>query len=512
MRSVSSSFLRCFSFLTPLRRRRHHPTARTPAACAFVLTATVIFVFGAFAARGQSAQTGPASEGAHRSTVAAGLDPSPVSIDPLGLQMNLPLGASVAVEKFGDRTAANISDNPAMPTWSLRIQAMTSTLQNPTPAAQIEDLLRELRSNNERFTALTNEPVRISGLDGHLCYLKRTAPSGEQYISGWLLLPIAEREMMVLSLQTLPDYFEQLRPTIDASFQTISLRSLEEIAAERKTRLEAGQAFLQSITPEQLKSLVGLKQLTRIYRPASTQTGAPTELGYSLLEVLEAKKGQLNPERHEASYDADARQLGLMVKVHGRVVVDADRNIYYDSLAMYWMAWDQSEEAWSVLGTHRQGDATQTEAETGVRNAALPGTAPRLTVIKADNATNYREPHEWLVPDVYMSQPIGWLLSQLLPKDITAPQEYSYYTYNFASRTPHVSQRLDIWAPARDGSDTFTLTTRLSSDAAPVTAIYTRSGDLVRRIHSNGVITEPVALEELRRLWRAAGLQLGGSN
>jgi hypothetical protein len=325
------------------------------------------------------------------------------------------------------------------------------------------------------------------------------------------VLPTSERTFLVFAIQTLPEYFEQLRPVLEASFNSVAIRSAEQLANEKLQRLDVARNFLGSLTPQKLRSLIGLNQWTRIYQPASASM-PETEKGYSVIDVSEAKRGVLDPAKDEKNYTGIENKLGLLVKVQGRLLIDPQRNIVYDSIAMYWMAWDQSEEAWSVRGTKRQGEAEQTEAETGVRTAELSGNPPRLSVILARNVSDTREPSEWAVPDVYLSQPISWLLSRVLPRDITSPQQYSWYFYSYAGAKSQMTLRLDTWEPTSDGSDTFTLTTRMSSDTLPVVSVYRKDGSLLRRTHGDGVITETTTLEDLRRIWKSKNLPMGSKS
>ena len=442
--------------------------------------------------------------------IAQGLEPVPFNAEALGLSINFPAGSNVVAERVENSLVLAVADDPSTPTWNLRIQQMLSTVATATAITHVEDLLRDIEASKQQHEVITNEPVNISGIMGHRCFVKRFGPQNQAYVSGWLILPNGPRSFLVFSLQTLPEHLPRLRPILDASFNTIVLQNTEELASLRKGRLDAGQAVLASITREQLESLVGLNHWYRIHSPGPANGAPPMERGYSSFEVVAAKKGALNPSKAEKSYTPDEHKPGIMVRVRGRIVINAERGVYYDSAAYYWMSWDQSEEAWSILGTHRQGEAEQSEAETAVRTAYAPGSPPpRLKVIKSDNSTNAREPFDWEVPEIYMSQVVHWLLARLLPKDDAGPREFSAYFYNFTNARPQVSQRLDIWEPARDGTGNFKLTTRLTSDSQPSVSYYDSEGALVRRVHPDGTLTEPSTPEELRKLWKSKGLQVG---
>lgn len=441
-----------------------------------------------------------------------GLNPEPFTAESIGLKINLPLGVHVTPgEKVDGKLTLMVSDRPEAPTWSMRIQEMGTGDENSTAAGEVEELLEQYRANLQAHKVIANQAVTYAGRDGHLCYVERSSEQGQAYITGWLVLRTGPDVFMVFAMQTLPDHLPRLRQALEASFATIELRDLEEIASERVSRLEAGSAFIESLTPQRLRELVGQSQWHRIYRPAGAGAaagGAEQEIGYSLVEVLEAKRGAINEGRAEANYSASEQQTGLMVRVRARIVVDAQRKDFYDSFASYWMAWDQSEEAWSVNGTRRQGDAEKSESESGIREPRATGSPrPRLTVIKRTDNTD-PVPYEWEVPEHYLSQALGWVAGRLMPREADQSRTYAYYAFASSNLAPKLYQRLDEWGRAPDGSDRWILTTRFTADSPPFTSIYDSSGKLVQRTHADGSVTEPITLEALTKLWTAKGLHV----
>jgi YD repeat-containing protein len=134
-----------------------------------------------------------------------------------------------------------------------------------------------------------------------------------------------------------------------------------------------------------------------------------------------------------------------------------------------------------------------------------------LSVIKT---TTTAEPvsNQWEVPEVYLSQALGWIIGKILPRDAKAaaePQEYAWYYYVASSMKPKVYQRMDKWERTSDGS--FMLTTYLSPETPPYTSTYDKDGNLIRRVHGDGSVTEPIELEELRKIWKAKGLPVSAN-
>ncbi len=431
------------------------------------------------------------------------LDPTPLDIESLNLRFNPPKGSNTVAENLNGQIVVTLSDSPKSPTWTMRLQTMKSSLPKPTAAGQIDDLLKELDRAKTPYRVVANEAHTAGGLTGQMCYLERTTKDGQSVVTGWLVLPIAPTEFMVFAMQTVPDNFNLMRSVWESCFATLDMRTQAQVAESRNARVQNGQELLATMTPERLRSLVGQKQWTRISKPGATGTGG-TEIGCALIEILAAKRGSLNPAKDETKYNATEREDGLLVRVQGRYIVDATRKVFYDSIALYWMAWDQSDEAWSVRGTQRQGEAEISEAETGLRSAASTGQPrPTLTVVKSTGTT---EPvsSEWEVPDVYLSQALGWIVGRLMPRDATEPKEYGWYFYVTSSMKPKVYQRVDKWERTSEGN--FTLTTYLTPETPPFTTTYDSKGNLIRRVHGDGSITEPIDITELRKIWKAKGL------
>jgi hypothetical protein len=430
-----------------------------------------------------------------------GLAQTPLVIDELGLLINLPADASVVAERVDETLSIAVRDPADPPTWTMRIQRMTSSLAQPSAAGQILDHLETLKASKEVFKMIANREVDYGGALGQLCFIEKRA-NDEPLIFGWLVITTGPRQFLVFSINALPSRFDRLKPLLESSFATISLRAAGEIDAERKTRIDAATQLLAGLTPAGLRSQVGVTQWFRIYIPA-TEKQREIERGYSCLSVFEAGKDALDIKNSPDL--ATGSEKGMLVQLRGRLV-NPEATVYYDSEARYWMAWDQSEEQWSIVGTQRQGEAEATESELGVRSKATPGAAPRITVQKVDHATNTSEPHDWDVPEAYLSQALGWVLPRLMPRDATSPREFGFYFYNFANSRPQISLRSDLWEPLNDGG--FRMTTKLTSDSPPTISMYAADGTLIRRMFADGSITEPTTLEDLRRIWKAKGLSV----
>lgn len=415
--------------------------------------------------------------------------------------------SQILSDRAGGQLVVTLQDPALTPGWSITIQHMVVT-PGATAEGQIQQHLESLDAAGHPFELIENRAVIAGNVRGQLCYIRQSAggDDGEAIVAGWLILPAGPDVMLVFSILAMPEELPFLRNQLEAAFGTINLQSAAEVSLLRRSRVENGRALLEGITAERLRPLIGTHQWSRIYRV--DQEGHEHEVGYTLLEVYEAKRGALNPKRPESSYSAAEKQDGIMVRLQGRVIGDVQRRVFYDSIALYWMAWDQSEEAWSVRGTQRQGQAQRSESETGVRVAASAGhPIPTLQVIRQRSSDYQRDPYEWSVPDVYLSQALAAVLGRLMPRDVGASGEYSYYFYNFSHSVPQLTQRTDRWEV--DDRGRWKLTTRLSVDTPPIVSLYSATGEFLETRRPDGSVTVPTSIERIRQIWLSKGLPIG---
>ncbi len=433
------------------------------------------------------------------------LDPTPLIARSLGLEMHIPHKARVQPQRTDKGISIVISEDSDNPRWSMRVQQMASSLLEPTAEGEVDDHLASLEANRANFKLLSRRALTISGEDAHECYIRQVAANDEPYVSGWLIISNGPGTFLVISSLTLPHVLPDVQPLFDACFKTIKLKTLEERSRATLAQMVNGQKLLERVDESTLRKMLGETMHLRTYLPASaTQDGAEREVGWSTIEIYEAKRGAVNPQRIEFDYDATEHDVGLMVHVTAQMVEQrSEPHIYNDIEAFYWLSWDQQTEQWSVRATRRQGDASVSSAETGLRMPPDGPTEAMLFVSKQNDDTRLAQPSQWNVPPVYLSQALRWLLPMLMPRDIDQPVEYGWYFYDFTAPAPALSRRLDRWEPA---GNRWKLTTTMSTDAAPTESLYANDGSLIQQKIATGAITEQMPLEQIQRIWRTKGL------
>lgn len=434
------------------------------------------------------------------------IEDKPITIEELGVKIQPPKRVTVSRVVGADGfPMITISEASPMPLWQMRVSAMLPTIERPTPEKLIQDHVSKLEESGQKLTVLASKEVMVGDVAGWKAYLVDPG-ADDPLVNGYLIAPGKGPPFIVISFVCPLSDFARVRPTLDQSLDSVTLVSPIEIAKQREDLLKAGAAMLKSFDAAKLKKLVGIDQWFRLYRPAAGVSG-DMEIGVSHFTVKEGMRGELNIEREQKEFDAGERKVGLLLTVQARVVVDVDREIYFDTLNLYWMAWDGSEEAWSIVASQRQKSASRSEAETGYRVArSIDEPADVLHVINSGIDGAKRDPKEWKLPEYYISQPLGWLLGHLLSSNNVPAGTFTYYTYD--SALGNVSLREDKWDPNGEGTGRPTLITRPTANAEPFTATYDRNGNLIQRTKRDGSVTVPTTPDEIRRIWELKGLKL----
>ncbi|MHC4127016.1 MAG: hypothetical protein ACYTF2_10710 [Planctomycetota bacterium] len=429
----------------------------------------------------------------------SGLDPDPLAAEPIGLRMHLPAGAAVLAQVADGTVSYAITGGENSP-WSMRIAPLNPAVPEPSPEALLAERIDAVKATGRSHRVIASGPFTSGGVQGRILYLEQTLDDQQQLVNGWLILPTSSRTFLVFAFLTTAEHFPRIRSVLEASFSTIELRSQAELLDERQAQLERGRAIVGTFTPQRLREALGERRWYRLYRPAPPgQPAGITEVGFMNLRCVEAPRGQLTPERSPQSYSGLEAERGLMVLLEARVIIDADNSHYLDLDGRYWLDWDRSSEAWSIRQTRRQGQASKTTAETGVRNLA------DLEVIHSQKEQFTRDPTRWSVPDTaFLSQPEVLLLGSLLPRDGSVSGGAVFYYYD--TRRQQLTQRLDRWAAAGDGTGHWLLTSQPMLDVATITQRFDASGTRVERIDADGTVTRRIDPADLRRLWQSKGL------
>ncbi len=421
----------------------------------------------------------------------------------IGIQFQIPAETLLTGQNQpGQAPFILLRDGGDDPLWSLRLEAIASE------AGNTRDLLVELlglnRAEDAEIELLEQSQITSGKEVTEIAWILEPAVSGMPELAfGWYVMPLRAQEWLVGTAITMPRDQPIAKNEIEAIFKTIRARDLAMIQLDRENQLSKGQELLKTITEEKLRDLAGTSQLYRLYR---SQDGITQEVGYNLQSVTIGVQGQTKRDRPPERYSETEKEEGLLVKEHGRFVIDASRGIYVDILALKWMSWDMERESWSMISTRRQGELLTTETEIGFRIEPMIGSPrPQLHVIRQDLEIDLRQPFEWDLPETWLPRPLSHQLSRLVDD---APGTYAFYGYDHAGAMPNIRIRTDSWEldPAMPGRKI--LESRIGDQAIPTRSVFGQDGSLIRQIQPDGTIIEPSTAEQIRRFWDEAGLRM----
>ena len=440
-----------------------------------------------------------------------------MTLEGQALSIRPPAGAVVARERTGETVNLVMADRKDDPRWRVRIQSLEADPSTPTSKAIAQDHLNRLQTAGEPFEILAFEPARWGGTKGDLLVVEQTLPDESRTVNGWLVLPRGDLLFTVITLATTREHVLDARAALESSLATLTLTDMEKVYDQRAAMLSAGEAFIRTLTPEKLRTLVGLDEWFRLYRPGAE--GAPErELGYVHLRVVEGLQGELEPSRRREDLRGDEAEPGLMLIARARGLTKEDGSELLDIEARYWMAWDRSSEAWSSRSTERKGRSMRSFAQTGVRPPARGGQPPTLTVlsVRTDLGRDHHKPSQmWDLPRAsYLSVPEAMLLGWLLPRDKAEPSEYAFFAFD--TKEARLPIRLETWSPiladpASDGlrsGGRWELVTRPAMDEAASRQVFDDKGR-VRLVDADGAHSERTTLPALLQLWKSKGLPTG---
>ena len=430
-----------------------------------------------------------------------GLAEVPLEAELLGFRMRVPAGTAVRVER-SPTTSYLLSEGAEEPTWRIRATALRASRAETTALSQCQAYLVDLEKRSQKYEVLASEARAIAGGDAHLLYLTIPLEQGGNGISGTLVVPQGPENYLVFSILALEADFAKTRALLDRAFATIALIDTTAASRERAELLGAGAALFTRITPESLRAAATRDALWyRMTRP--DESGKAKDFGYMSVRVREGARGEVDASRDVRGLAGPDAEKGLLAIVNARVVVNDDPTHTMDVESRYFMTYDRASEAWSIRSTQRHKRAERSSAQTGVRAAPTAG-APRplLRVITASKDGMTREPQEWPLPPVYLSQAELIVLGELLPRDENTPR-VEFMDYAFDQRDEKLPQRRELWTRSDAG---WRLETRIGSSPAPLVQEFDREGRRVRRIDPDGTVTELIDVAELRTLWKSKGL------
>ncbi len=438
-------------------------------------------------------------------TGAVELIDEPVNIISLGLSMRLPVGAGYETTRMtGAKAAFNMVAADQL--WTLALHNPSSEDDSLTTVGVADHLLEQLARANATTGAtetvlFRNDELRINGKPASRFYVKVTpALRKDPIVTGYTIFWTAPGEFAIFQFDCKADDYDTARPEYETVMATAVFRDPQVVAQERVAGIDAANALFGALTPEDLNQLLATPhvQFYRTYMPVQGGArGESQEIGYQRVEMRTGYRGDLDPNKPRNRWGRADKDPGFIVRVTGRQLQD---QMLIDVDAIYFLSQDRQEEVWRVVMEAHQDNQREAWLETG---AHLNGTI-KVSVTQGSQPTQSKQ---WKTPpDAYISQVEHLILGRLLVSrgDVGA---YNFYYYN--AQMSDLLLRRDVLEPIQSrGPEKWRLTSKNAENLPESVKTYDARGNLLRVEEANGVIKEPIALDQLRRLWRSKGLPL----
>lgn len=457
------------------------------------------------------------AQGAGPSSVIMADDP--VALDPVGLEFDIPQGASAFRADRGDTPTIEVS--PMLGHWFMVVQApqrrtvrssdAQGTVGGNLPVDDLTDRILENLRGSYRVDRASTEAIesraRVLLRETGLAVAGRPAsrffvafPEGDrERIRMYTLVDAGAGQMVSFDLMCDPADEREARIAYLAMLASAQFSGNTEVAVARALALETTEALIASLN--QADYVRALEQVNNRWDRLSVPSGTglemdDSELGYRRIRAWKGKRGEINPEHSQRSWSQDDHAEGYLVRLDGRMVERSAGGTWtlIDTRIICFMTPDREQEAWTATTTFRQGEQDPVvNTEFGVR------VGDKMTVARRGSVSNTLQPV--VPPRGYVNQVEFYLLPQLL---VSQRAETSYGVYAYASGDTNVRYRQFDLEPGT-GQAAWELSTELG-DQARSTSLYTAQGEFLGSERGDDSRWTPSSREDLLELWNRKGL------
>jgi len=408
----------------------------------------------------------------------------------VGINVDLPVKA-VVVGTSIQPPYCLISSGKSSIQWNLRIEKRP----NPTgltPNEFVAEATKSVKTPEGTITLFdTGLPVESS--IGWWTVLHHTKQQNQSII-GRFALPAKGKQMILATLIT---NAEGWRFGKDLFIQTLlSIEPLDPavLLYGKLAALDAGSAFLASLSQESLRRMDGFQEWRRIQ--SIEDDGAKRDIGYAFVAVtLGTIQDIEKPNRTSSNVDA----TGIIVKFQSRLVPNLETGVVSDTDATYWMSWDGQDERWSSKTTRWVDEINATTSETGLCNRPQLG-APKskLLVVTQDLTTSLVEPpFEIEIQHPWLPRALTWITGPLF-SSVGTSTKYRWWCYDNIG-TQKAMTRSDSLTILPD--NTFTLSTQFGENTEDATSLFGHDGKLIQQTVQDDVVVTGSTREALTKIW-----------
>ncbi len=437
------------------------------------------------------------------------LQRDPISIDSIGLSINLPIDARAETVRIGSSTSTGIVLPADLGTITIKEQR---TSNEDLTSIQAINAIRDQLLAVPGSSLISEHPtLRVGIWSGHRFYVRIKNPSagGRDLFRGITIFGHKPKTFLVydFSLEGTEEQFKIARILYETSIGTMDLQEMSSQSLKRVAGFQSTNALLEQLTIEDYDAaLTGKKdeRWERLYTtaPSGDEMDA-TEHGYRRVRSWSGYKGEL-ADKDKSKWSSEDRKLGYLVQIDSMAI---DAGFRIDSRALFFMSLDSNEELWTIRMTLKsQNDAsgqnTPTKQDSTITGARVGGKLT-ITSTQGHNAPTTITP---FIPESgYISQVQTYLMGSLITNK-QLQGDFASYAYNPVTNS--VTLRWDISEQPSQSPGLWTVTTKNAPDSPPSTTHFDAHGNLMRVRLTNGRLWEPIELDRLLSLWKRKGLPI----
>lgn len=454
----------------------------------------------------------------------------PLVLDAVGLEVQIPEGASGFRADRGDIPTLEVS--PMLGHWYLLIQAprqqgiaSQARVGGDRPVDELTDRILESLKASYRVDQTGTEAIEsrarvllrekglvVAGRPASRFYVsfpdavrrgaqddKKPEEVERERIRMYTLVDAGSGQMVSFDLMCDPADHDEARLAYLAVLASAQFSGNTQVAAARAVAIETTEALLAALSAADYRRAIGQvnDRWDRLSLPAGTGlTMDDAERGYRWIRAWEGRRGEINPERSEASWTEEDRQEGYLVRMDGRMIEKSLAGTWtlIDTRIICFMTPDREHEAWTATTTFRVGDQKPVvNTEYGIRDGE------NMTIARRGSTSNTLQPA--VPPRGYLNQVEFYLLPQLL---VGHAAEANYGVYAFASGDTNVRYR-QFQLEASQGQAAWRLSTELGEQARSI-SLFDAQGEFLGSDRGDDSRWTPTTREDLLALWQRKGL------
>ncbi len=472
-------------------------------------TNPLMFVLLALSATMSFAQTKHTTPAVAPSTNLTELEIDPISLDSIGLTINLPKDAQAETVRVGKSTSTGISLPGGLGTIIINEQRTNDT--NLTSTAAAISIRDKLMNTPGAMMIDEQHDLRVGIWTGHRFYI-RSPSKGRAGINTYRGVTIFGHKpntflIFDFTLSGSESQFNHARVLYETSIATMNLQEMTTQKLKRAAGFSSTNALLDQITLDDYAEVLTGKnneRWERLYTPTNSGDEMDaTEHGYRRVKSWSGYKGELGT-KDKSKWSTEDRKLGYLLQIDSMAM---DSGLRIDSRALFYMSIDGLEETWTIRMTLKSDGNSSIDEQSYSKDSVITGARKGgklvITTVEGNNTPTVISP--FIPENGYITQVQSYLMGALIAhKQLQG--DFASYSYNPVTNS--VTIRWDISEQPASSPGLWSVTSKNAPDSPPTTTHFDAHGDLMRVRLTNGRIWEPIELERLLSLWKRKGLPI----